>query len=212
MHPRIVLPDVKIPDGYSRRNLTLLSLSQRRKRFVSLSLSEFHGLVASFRKVNSRKSGFLPGAWLGPIELRANGPLPDVIWAGVVPFFSLRLIRTLQSTGVRLSPKPVTVIWKKKHLQSYFYCQPAIVEICSRAFLDRFYDRCQTCGAITQKRGVNVVQASNGREYVKSRWPVAQGIVYSVEHEDMLFSPDFVKVCLCGGFEGLAFESIGRWA
>jgi len=210
----LAIPSAKYPRQFPLAKLARRSLSRTRNRNIEMPRIEFEHIAEAFGKVNPKipQTQFLPGAWVGPITLRITGKLRDVIWSGIIPFFSGRLVKAIQASGVHLRPNSVAVTRQRKREEDYYYCLPAVTELWSPKALSRFYDRCSVCGEIQKKRGISLVGANHRREYVKAAWPNKEGIVYSSEHQDLLFSDAFVEVARRPEFDGLAFEHLGRWA
>lgn len=214
VHSTLAIPSVKYPLGFSSAKLSRFSHSRKRRTpIVTLPRLVFNEIAEAFRKKNSKRPymHFLPGSWVGPITLSARGRLRDVIWSGITPFFSKRLVKAVQEAGIWLNPMPVTIMSPRQGKQRYYYCCPAVGELWSPKVLAHFYERCGVCGEIKKRKGISAVEANHGRVYVKKAWPGKEGILYSVDHMDDLFSDEFVEVASRPEFTGLAFERVGRW-
>jgi hypothetical protein len=176
-----------------------------------VSKTEFDLITERFKHCNPETPYFLPGTWLGPISLSLRGRIADVIWSGMTPFFSQRLVHALQRAGVDLCPARVSVVHEGRRTVDYYSCLPALATLWSTSALEDLFDRCPLCGGLIKKKGVSAVQINKHRVYDRKAWPGKSGVVYSLEHEDYLFSDEFVKVAASSPFEGLAFERVGSW-
>jgi hypothetical protein len=209
-HGDLALPHLKVPADLPPRRFTRLTLSGK-NRMISVSKEEFDSLVARLRQQNRDLDQAMPGEWVGPRVLKTKGKLTDVICNSVELFYSGGLIAAAQKAGVVLHPEPISVVHRGKAIQDYYYCRPTLVELWDPRTLVKFYDRCSGCGGVRQKKSIWAVQADHGRAYRKAKWPGREGIVYSYEHMDLLFSDEFVRVATQGQFVGLSFKRAGRW-
>ncbi|HYG36025.1 MAG TPA: hypothetical protein VEC99_14640, partial [Clostridia bacterium] len=85
------MPSLKLPAGFLPSKLSRVTLSGK-NTIVSLSRAEFGIFATELQRINPTIGQIMPGEWVGPISLKARGNLTDVIWNGVVPFFSDRLV------------------------------------------------------------------------------------------------------------------------
>ena len=201
LHLELARFDVQPPKTIERRLLT---------GEETLSRQEYDCLLQHLAVDGPTKTALLPGTEIGKPIFRLLGRQHDFLSCNAIQIVSESVLACTRAYGVIVNAVPVEVVGRAKKIKSYFSLLPALRTVVDEAWLKEELVECAVCKQWGPKPGVRLRKKVliDKAQVVKARWPKNQGVVYSPDLGNLLYSPEFVRACQEANLAGLGFRQV----
>ena len=152
----------------------------------------------------------LPGTIISEPKFRLLTKPRDFVWWVLIPFISERALNCIRERGVHVNAVPVNVRGRSKTVPNYFHLIPVVTNLMDEKWLALEKAQCLCCKQWWNRPEIRLrkIVLDDKAQFVKSRWPENEGVVYSPDIGGTYYSPEFVQACRDANLDGFGFTQV----